>query len=38
MIENLFLIPMIILYAILYGVTMKITDLFNEHSMNLVKK
>lgn len=33
MIENLFTIPMIIIYAILYGITMKIADLFNEHGM-----
>ena len=33
MVENLFTIPMIIIYAILYGITMKIADLFNEHRM-----
>ena len=37
MIENLFSIPMIILYALLYGITMKIADLFNEHGLKWFK-
>lgn len=31
--EILFTIPFVALYAILYGVTMKIADLFNEHGL-----
>ena len=37
MIENLFSIPMIILYALLYGITMKIADLFDEHGLEWFK-
>ena len=37
MIENLFSIPMIILYALLYGITMKIADLLNEHGLKWFK-
>jgi len=37
MIENLFSIPMIILYALLYGITMKIADLLDEHGLKWFK-
>ena len=37
MIENLFSIPMIILYAILFGSTMKIADLLGEHGLRWFK-
>ena len=37
MTEILFSIPAIILYALLYGVTMKIADLFNEHGLKWFK-
>lgn len=37
MISNLFSIPMIILYALLYGITMKIADLLNEHGLKWFK-
>ena len=37
MIENLFSIPMILLFALLYGVTMKIADLLNEHGFKWFK-
>ncbi len=33
MLENLFSIPMILIYAAFFGATMKIADLFNEHGM-----
>ena len=33
MIENLFSTPLILIYAALFGVTMKIADLFDEHGM-----
>ena len=31
--DILFITPMILLYAILYGITMKVADLFNEHGL-----
>jgi len=34
---DLFSVPMILLYAILYGTTMKIADLFNEHGLKSAK-
>lgn len=34
---DLFSLPMILLYAVLYGVTMKIADLLNEHGLKLFK-
>lgn len=34
---DLFSLPMILLYAVLYGVTMKIADLHNEHGLKLFK-
>ena len=34
---DLFSFPIILLYAILYGVTMKIADLLNEHGLKLFK-
>ena len=37
MIENLLSTPMIIVYAILFGITMKIADLFNEHGLRWFK-
>jgi hypothetical protein len=37
MIENLFSAPMIILYALLYGMTMKIADLLDEHGLKFFK-
>ena len=37
MVEYLFSIPMIILYALLYGITMKIADLLNEHGLKWFK-
>jgi len=38
MLENIFLsLPMIIVYALLYGVTMKIADLLNEHGLKWFK-
>ena len=37
MIENLFSLPMVILYALLYGITMKIADLLNEHGLKWFK-
>lgn len=33
MLENFLTLPYLIIYAALYGVTMKIADLFNEHRM-----
>lgn len=37
MLENLFSIPMVIFYALLYGITMKIADLLNEHGLKSFK-
>ena len=37
MIENLFSTPLIILYALLYGITMKIADLLDEHGLKWFK-
>lgn len=38
MIENLFSVPMIILYALLFGITMKIADLLDEHGLKWFKR
>lgn len=37
MIENLFSNPMIIFYALLFGITMKVADLFDEHGLKWFK-
>lgn len=37
MLENLFSIPMILIYALLFGVTMKLADLLNEHGLKWFK-
>ncbi|MFH1661803.1 MAG: hypothetical protein ABIA02_01785 [Candidatus Falkowbacteria bacterium] len=37
MIENLFSIPMIILYSILFAITMKLADLMDEHKLKWFK-
>ena len=37
MIENIFSVPMIILYALLYGITMKVADLLDEHGLKWFK-
>ena len=37
MLENLFSIPMLIIYAIAYGITMKVADLLNEHGLKWFK-
>jgi len=37
MIENLFSIPMIIIYALFFGITMKIADLLDEHGLKWFK-
>lgn len=34
---DLFSLPMILLYAVLYGVTMKVADLLDEHGLKLFK-
>ncbi len=37
MIENLFSNPMILLYALLFAITMKVADLFDEHGLKWFK-
>lgn len=37
MIENLFSVPTVILFALLYGITMKIADLLDEHGLKWFK-
>jgi len=37
MLENLFSVPLIIIYALLYGTTMKVADLLNEHGLRWFK-
>lgn len=37
MLENLFSLPMILFYSLLYGINMKIADLLNEHGLKWFK-
>lgn len=37
MLENLFSIPMILIYSLLFGITMKLADLLNEHGLKWFK-
>jgi len=37
MIENLFSLPVILIFAVLYGITMKVADLLDEHGLKWFK-